>query len=71
MLDLSPSSSPNYTSDITAISILYFDTTGKALSINLLEESGCLFMAGDCCNHFCYRLKSLGNDELDEGEEIT
>jgi hypothetical protein len=28
-------------------------------------------MAGDCCNHFCYRLKSLGNDELDEGEEIT
>ena len=53
------------------MSILYFDTTSKALSINLLEESGCLFMAGDCCNHFCYRLKSLGNDELDEGEEIT
>ena len=48
--------------DVLKINVSYFDTIAPCTKINLLE-SGFLFAAGDCANHFSYRLTNLGDDE--------
>mmetsp|Transcript_5527 Transcript_5527/g.9416 ORF Transcript_5527/g.9416 Transcript_5527/m.9416 type:complete len:369 (-) Transcript_5527:2298-3404(-) len=48
--------------DVLGINVSYFDTIAPSTRMNLLE-SGYLFAAGDCSNHFMYRLTSLGDED--------
>ena len=44
------------------VSVQYLDTIAPSAQINLLE-SGYLFAAGDCSDHYMYRFTSLGADD--------
>ena len=48
--------------DVLGVSVQYLDTIAPCSQINLLE-SGYLFAAGDCSDHFMYRFTSLGADD--------
>jgi len=43
------------------MTVMYFDTIAPSTKLALLE-SGFLFAAGDCSNHFIYRFTSLGGE---------